>query len=169
MLANVVIKILLNVVLISTFIGIFFFTYETKIEKDIVEIQSTEIIQDLVGDFKKVLPRDLMQAVYDFVSPKLVAPNLESEDEYVKQNNKALIKKATMIMTTFSVVGVTLLLIAAFIFKVDMKEIAIHSAITLVFVGIAEFIFLTFMVKHYKTIDANFVKYKVLQTLANYN
>ena len=137
MLANVVIKILLNVVLISTFIGIFFFTYETKIEKDIVEIQSTEIIQDLVGDFKKVLPRDVMQAVYDFVSPKLVAPNLESEDEYVKQNNKALIKKATMIMTTFSVVGVTLLIIAAFIFKVDMKEIAIHSVITLVFVGIA--------------------------------
>lgn len=169
MLANVVIKILLNVVLISTFIGIFFFTYETKIEQDIVQIQSQEIIQDLAGDFKKVLPRDVMQNIYDNVSPRLIPPNLSDEDDYVKKTNKALIKKATIIMAAFSIVGISLLIVAAIIFKVNMKDIVIHSVATLIFVAIAEFIFLTFMVKHYKTIDANFVKYKVLQTLANYN
>lgn len=169
MLASVVIKILLNVVLISAFIGIFFFTYETKIEENIVEIQSKEIIQDMTGDFKKVLPPKVMQAVYDIVSPVLVAPDLSEEDEYVKTTNKALIKKATKIIASFTIIGIILLIGAAIIFKVPMKDIVISSVAILVFVAIAEYIFLTFMVQHYKTIDANFVKYTVLQTLAKYN
>lgn len=168
MLASVIIKILLNVVLISTFIGIFFFTYETKIEESIVEIQSKEIIQGLFGDFKKVLPPTAMQAVYDIISPKLVAPDMSSEDDYVKKSNKALIKKATKIMASFTIIGLALLIGAAIIFKVPMKDIAISSVATLVFVAIIEYIFLTFMVQHYKTIDANFVKYRILRTLANY-
>jgi hypothetical protein len=169
MLANTVIKILLNVVLISTFIGIFFFTYETKIEQDIVEIQSTDIIKDISGNLKTVLNHDDMEILYNNITPYLVAPNLQTEDEYVKVTNKALLKKATKLMAYFCAISLTLLIISAIMFKVNMKDILISSIVTLVFVAIIEFIFLTFMVKNYKTIDANFVKFKIIQTLANYN
>ena len=163
-----IVKIILSVVLISSFIGIFFFTYEARIEENIVKQQSTEIIQDFMGDFKTLLPPSMLQNVYSAVEPSLVAPDLSVEDENVKESNDALIKHATKIIVIFTVVGLMIAGGLCAMFKINPTKIILNTFITLVFVAIAEFIFVTYLVQNYSTIDSNFVKQKILNIMANY-
>jgi len=168
-------KIILSVVVISAFIGIFFFTYEAKIEKRIVKQQSDDIIRDFTSEFRSLLPQPILKDVYNSIEPSLVAPKLSeldqdlSElDQEVRASNEALVKKATRIIVIFVVIGLLLVALLCFIFRINPRDMIISTTITLLFVAIAEYIFVTYLVQNYSTIDSNFVRQKILNILANY-
>jgi protein-S-isoprenylcysteine O-methyltransferase Ste14 len=161
-------KIILSVVVISAFIGIFFFTYEAKVEQRIVKQQSEEIIKDFTSEFRSLLPQPILKDVYNSIEPNLVAPDLSELDEEVRASNQALVKKATRIIVIFVVIGLLLVALLCFIFRINPRDMIISTTITLLFVAIAEYIFVTYLVQNYSTIDSNFVRYKVLNILANY-
>ena len=161
-------KIILSVVVISAFIGIFFFTYEAKVEERIVKQQSEEIIKDFTSEFRSLLPQPILKDVYNSIEPSLVAPDLSELDEEVRASNQALIKKATRIIIIFVVIGLLLVALLCFIFRINPRDMIISTTITLLFVAIAEYIFVTYIVQNYSTIDSNFVRQKILNILANY-
>jgi len=161
-------KIILSVVVISAFIGIFFFTYEAKVEERIVKQQSEEIIKDFTSEFRSLLPQPILKDVYNSIEPSLVAPDLSELDEEVRASNKALVKKATRIIIIFVVIGLLLVALLCFIFRINPRDMIISTTITLLFVAIAEYIFVTYIVQNYSTIDSNFVRQKILNILANY-
>ena len=165
MIVNVIIKTLIQVILISSFIGIFFFTYAAKIEENIVKKQCSEIIDDLSDDMKTMVPYDILQKVYTQIVPNMRAPDLSREDADVKQKNDLLLKKITKLISIFIGVGLTLVIGLIWIFKIPIKEILISSGISVLFVAIVEYSFLTFFAQNYRTIDSNFVKMKIIQTL----
>ena len=169
MLSDIIVKIILSVVVISSFIGIFFFTYESKIEANIVRNQSSEIIKDCALELRELLPDQALQSLYDVVEPSLVAPDLSNEDLDVKTSNDALIKKVVRMIVIFTSIGFLLVALLCLIFKINPKDMLISTALTLVFVAAAEYIFVTYLVQNYSTIDANFVKRKILNILANYH
>lgn len=168
MLMENVAKIILSVVVISAFIGIFFFTYEAKVEEIIVKQQSAEIIKDFTSEIRTLLPRPILKDVYASIEPTLVTPDLSDLDEEVRESNKALIKKATRIIVIFTVVGLLLVALICLIFHINPKDMIIHTLITLFFVAVAEYIFVSYIVQNYTTIDSNFVRHKILNILANY-
>ena len=161
-------KIILSVVVISAFIGIFFFTYEAKVEERIVKQQSEEIIKDFTSEFRSLLPQPILKDVYNSIEPSLVAPDLSELDEEVRASNQALVKKATRIIVIFVVIGLLLVALLCFIFRINPRDMIISTTITLLFVAIAEYIFVTYIVQNYSTIDSNFVRQKILNILANY-
>ena len=165
MIVNVIIKTLIQVIIISSFIGIFFFTYAAKIEENIVKKQCSEIIDDLSDDMKTMVPYDILQKVYTQIVPNMRAPDLSREDADVKQKNDLLLKKITKLISIFIGVGLTLVIGLIWIFKIPIKEILISSGISVLFVAIVEYSFLTFFAQNYRTIDSNFVKMKIIQTL----
>ena len=168
MLTEHITKIILSVVVISAFIGIFFFTYEAKVEEKIVKQQSEEIIKDFTSEFRSLLPQPILKDVYNIIEPSLVAPDLSELDEEVRASNQALVKKATRIIVIFVVIGLLLVALLCFIFRINPRDMIISTTITLLFVAIAEYIFVTYLVQNYSTIDSNFVKQKILNILANY-
>lgn len=161
-------KIILSVVVISAFIGIFFFTYEAKVEERIVKQQSEEIIKDFTSEFRSLLPQPILKDVYNSIEPSLVAPDLSELDEEVRASNQALVKKASRIIVIFVIIGLLLVALLCFIFRINPRDMIISTTITLLFVAIAEYIFVTYIVQNYSTIDSNFVRQKILNILANY-
>jgi protein-S-isoprenylcysteine O-methyltransferase Ste14 len=161
-------KIILSVVVISAFIGIFFFTYEAKVEQRIVKQQSEEIIKDFTSEFRSLLPQPILKDVYNSIEPSLVAPDLSELDEEVRASNQALVKKASRIIVIFVIIGLLLVALLCFIFRINPRDMIISTTITLLFVAIAEYIFVTYLVQNYSTIDSNFVRQKILNILANY-
>lgn len=156
---------LLSVVLISAFIGVFFFTYATRVENEIVKVRSEEIINDLTNTFIKITPKEQREEINKIVGPYLVPPNLEKEDKEVVESNKQLRKKAFTFIITFFVVGFSTFFLLAHVFKFSARRMIHKNLIILIFVALTEFCFLTFFARHYITIDSNFIKYKVLETL----
>jgi hypothetical protein len=165
MIVNIIIKTLIPVILISSFIGIFFFTYAAKIEENIVKKQCSQIIEDLSDDIKTMVPSNMLEILYNQIIPKLQAPDLSKEDTDVKQKNDILLKKVTKLISIFIVGGLAIVIALVWFFKIPVKEILIHSSVSLLFVAIVEYSFLTFFAQNYRTIDSNFVKMQIIQTL----
>ena len=165
MIINIIIKTLIQVILISSFIGIFFFTYATKIEENIVKKQCAQIIQDLSDDMKTMVPANILEKVYTQIVPNIKAPDLSEQDADVKQKNDVLLKKVSKLVIMFIASGLAIVIGLVWIFKIPLGEILISSGTSVIFVAIVEYSFLTFFAQNYRTIDSNFVKMKIIETL----
>ena len=165
MMSFAIANVLLNVVLISSFIVVFFFTYGAKVEGEIVKKQCTEIVNDLMADIVPFLPND----VKTNIASSLSAPEMADLDAKVAADNKALMLKTIKLIVIAFIIGLAIVVAMSVYFKFSIKDLLIHNAVMLVFVGMTEFVFLTFFAKNYTTIDSNYIKYKVLTTIKNYN
>lgn len=161
-------SILCGVSLISVFIVIFFFTYASKVEKNIVQERCTEIVDDLTSGLESV-PKKYKAMIYSQIAPYLEAPSsLEEKDAIVAEQNKQLLKKATKIVGSFLVLSFLLVFVLSRIFGFSFLDIVKTNLIILIFVGLTEFAFLTFFAQNYITIDSNFVKETVVKTVADF-
>jgi len=169
-----IIKIIFQVIIIFIFVGIFFFTYASYIEQKIVEKQVDDIVVDLVGDIKMLWPPTNSSLTYVKQQIASTKPtNLSAQDDEVKASNKIILDKAVKSITIITIVGV-ILIFCIFMYSkyrgehIDYLGIIKNDFIILAFVASVEFGFLTFFAQNYRTIDSNFVKYKTLDTIANY-
>jgi hypothetical protein len=155
-------NIILHVILISTLISIFFFTYAAKIEEKIVKEQVEHIISDLVGPVKMLSPN--YQKVVKMAAQLLESPNMDDLDKKVADNNKKLLIKVSIMILILVIVGVFIIYKVSKTtrFGFDFKELMKHNAIILVFVLITEMAFITFIAKNHRMGDSNFVKKSVL-------
>jgi hypothetical protein len=153
-------QIVLNVTIVCTFIGVFFFTYAAKIEKDIVKDQSEYIASSMATDIRVFLP----PSVKEDITKNLTVPDMTDEDDSVKKSNTKLMKKAMLVLGILFIVGITFTFILTKIGKLDMK-ILINAIIILLFVAITEFVFLNVITRNYNVADPNFVKYSLLKSV----
>jgi hypothetical protein len=152
--------------MISVFIGIFFFTYASKIERNIVVKRSTEIVDDITSNMKMIIPEDQKQIIKNTIVPYLTIPDsLNKADKDVENANNALQKSAIEYIFIFASVCIVIVFCLSMMFKFSFFEIVEENIIVLVFVAITEYIFLTFFAQNYITIDSNFVKGKMIDTL----
>jgi len=152
--------------MISVFIGIFFFTYASKIEKNIVVKRSTEIVNSITSNMKTIIPENQKQIIKSDIIPYLVIPDsLKQADQDVENANNALQKSAIQYIFIFAAACLIIVFCMSFTFKFSFFEIIEENIIVLVFVAITEYIFLTFFAQNYITIDSNFVKSKMIDTL----
>ena len=63
MLAKHAANIIIATAMISVFLGIFFFTYASKVEQKIVVTRSTEIVDDLITTAKNAIPQDKKELI----------------------------------------------------------------------------------------------------------
>lgn len=165
MLSHFIANTILHVVLISVFIGIFFFTYASKVEKEIVETRSIAIVQDLMKDYNALAPSSFTGKT---ISQNINTPDMSKDDAEVEYNNKLLIMKVIKVLSIGFTIGILVVISICIYFKIPLKPLIITNLVSLFFVALTEFSFLTFFAKNYITIDSNYVKKVAIKTLINY-
>ena len=158
---EMLINIVINVGLISGFLGIFFFTYAAGVESDIVKINTKIVTDDLMETITPFLNSDVKNKLKTNLTP----PDLKLEDEKVQQSNDKL--KITAYTNLMIVVDITLTIafILSVIYKHPFIKILGINLIVLIFVGLTEFIFIHYIPHKYISADTNFVRYNILTTL----
>ena len=81
-------NIILNVTLIATFIGVFFFTYGKTIEENVVKNQSELVADYLAKDLSTFIDKETAQKI----TSTLLPPDMSKQDQDVEENNKQLNK-----------------------------------------------------------------------------
>lgn len=164
--AEYIAETIMGVILIATFICIFFFTYVSKVEGEVVKSQMSNIVNNLTNGLQ-ILP-DKDKGI-NLILKNLKAPDMSSADNDVEQSNNELKKKAAKIFGTIVVVGVIIIYYLWSKHRFDIKTMIIHSVIILVFVALTEFLFVTLVSKNYQIIDPNYVKYLIAKNLSEYS
>ena len=103
-------NIIMHIILISVFLGVFFFTYGTYLEKQIFKSQIEYLIDDSFGSLKVLLPENINEFLKQNFSNYNVVPD-KSEDEKVKKNNMNVIKKATIAIGVGFIIGIIIITI----------------------------------------------------------
>lgn len=161
------ITIIINVIFISIFIGIFFFTYGAYIEKRVVKNQMKLISSDLIG-YVNLLGNTTKEIVKSNIN-NINLPDMTKEDEDVKKNNINIIKLAIKANIIFIILILGLVYYTYSLSNKEflIKEIVIKNLIILFFVGLTEFTFLTWCGSRFISIDPNQIKLAILKNLKN--
>lgn len=166
--------IIFGVILIASFISVFFFTYVSKVEGQIVQNQMARIVNDLTSGNELILTPDQKRIIGTVIQSGLKTPDMSDVDAKVEANNNELKKKALKIFGTMVLVGCAI--IAAIYVKykgtdkaINLTEIVQYSMIILALVAATEFIFVSEITKNYEIIDPNYVRYLILDNFKTYS
>jgi hypothetical protein len=158
-----IIFILLNILLISTFIVIFFFTYGDAVEKKSIIDQMSFLVDNIYNDVK-IYGKNTSSFIKNKIN-NYTPPDTTSQDNYIKSLNKKTIQKAINAITIFIII---LLVIIAFIYynyKVELQPLFIKSLIILISVGFTEYVFLSYFGSKYISLNPNSVKLFVIENI----
>jgi len=159
-------KILINVLFISIFISLFFFTYGASIEKKVVENQMDFLCINLT-DMIKLGGKEVNQQITDAVK-NITIPDLSEEDQKAYDTNKNIMMQVIKLVIIFFIV------VSFIVFGVysqfgnktyDLGEIISNNLVILFFIGLTEFSFLTFFGAKFISIDPNKTKLSIIQNL----
>jgi len=159
-------NIILHVTLISTFIGIFFFTYASRIEENIVKKQVAFLIEDN-REIISLIPNDIKQNLVSKLND--IKLDLSEDDNKTTEQNKKLLLNAAKILSVVLIVGVYIVLKMSHMYNFNFVHLLKENLIILCFVALTEFVFLTFFVQHYLSIDPNIIKRKFITIISGNN
>ncbi len=157
-------QIILNVILVATFITIFYFTYAKNIEQQILVKQMKYITNNLLDDFSLFVPNNQRKLLHHSFN-NIKAPDMSDQDAEVETNNKQVIKQTLMVL--IPVVFVSLILMSYIVYKckLSLGDILLQGLLTLIVVAIVEFVFLKYLGGNYYSADPNFVKFKIIDEI----
>ncbi len=163
-------NIIMHIILISIFIGIFFFTYGATVERDVIKSQVDYFVDDLLGVFKPFtskLPDNVKEQIKSF------NPTLDnSEDIKAAKQNDETKKKAAMGIIALLVVG--LLIITIVMKRLDRQgmskgkiwsKLLKQNLVIIIFVALTEFICINMFGRKYMSVDTNRIKKEVIDHL----
>lgn len=168
-----VVFVLLEVSLIATFLAIFYFTYVKNVENNIVDQQISYLVTDLTDISKYVLDDEERQKIRDKLN-EIQIPDLKEEDKRVINNNNKIENQATIYISVLLSVGF-LAFIAYYIHstKIGKGDIVfgdfMNALVILLAVAITEYLFLNLIVKNYRSVKVNNIKYKILENINNFS
>lgn len=160
--------ILLGVILIASFITIFFFTYVSKVEGQVVKNQISDIVADLTDGTKLIFTPTQLNVISTALEQYLVMPDMSEADARAEENNRGIQQNAIKIFGIGISVGIVILLLLWYKYKFSMFELLKYSLITLAMVALTEFLFVTIVSKNYVIVDPNYVRYLIVRNLRDY-
>lgn len=160
-------NVILHVVLISSFIGIFFFTYGSYVEQQVIKSQMDYIVKDMVGDLNNFIPSGSKSTINATIG-QIQPPDMSKEDADAQNNNSKLLKQALTVLGIVFAIGMGTTIWMSYHYNFSMKELLKTDLIILGFVALTEFCYLTFIGKNYRSGDPNYVKKALVESLQKY-
>jgi hypothetical protein len=160
--------IILSFVLTATFIAIFFFTYVSSVEADIIKTQIDKVITDFVSSTNIVLTPDQKSQVGKIITSGLTVPDMSDDDNKAAKTNSDLVNQSMIIFGCLVGGGLLIVLGMWYYYKLDILEILKYSLIMLAVIALTELLFVTLVTKNYRLIDDNYLSYLVVTNLENY-
>ena len=158
--ADNVVELIMNVVFIATFIGVLFFTYGSRVEKDVVNEQVSYAVSQLFGDVQFIGGKPIQDMI-----GQIKPPNMENADRIVAESNKKLIMKVAIVLSVFFVVGTLIAYFIARKYDVDFKKTLVKNIMILIVVAVTEFTFIKLFTSKYKSLDPNFIVKSIIQSV----
>jgi hypothetical protein len=154
-----------NVLFITLFIGLFFFTYVAYIEESVVQSQMGYLSEEILSKIK-ILGNDFITLFGNYVNT-MGKPNLDKEDKEVEIQNSNVKYKALYANIGFSIIVIGLVYV---IYNMSDKsfsisDIIIKNLIILFFIALTEFSFLTYFGSKYVSLNLNAVKYSLINNI----
>jgi hypothetical protein len=156
-------NIILHITLISCFIALFFFTYGCIVEEEILK-NNIQFLADNLTQNSNLIPQKIKNELKGELE-KIQISN-KSDENADKQNKKIILLTVEIFVPVF-VVGILIIFIIYKISKYDYKKLIKDNLIILFFVGLTEFIFFTFYIKKYISINPNHIKKEVIKNISN--
>lgn len=134
------------------------------LKKKVLENQLDYLVDDTLGSFKIFMP-ELSDNIKKTIIDYKLKPNVDA-DEAVKNNNKKIIKKAS--------IAIRLLIVFVLSKKMDKEgmtnrqfytKLIKYNLITIIFIGLTEYIFAAGFAKNYISIDMNYIKKNIVDNL----
>ncbi len=164
---EVIANIILHVAFISSFLGIFFFTYGSRVEKDVVKDQIDFIVKNFTDDITNTVPPEYLQRISPIIQT-LQPPDMSKEDIEVEEQNHKLLIKAMSVISVVLAISILSVVYLSKKYNFDLWNMIKENIVILCFVALTEFCFLTFIGKTFRSADPNFVKFTIIQTLKKY-
>jgi hypothetical protein len=169
-------EILLQIILITGFISVFFFTYGKQIEKEVVENQTKLLASTFTKDIV-VLPRETQEQL-KVIAQKLKAPDFSAQDQKAAESNKKLETRTFHVIFLLALTGIILIGLlwgisnknSGFRETFALRDITRDSFIILTCIAIVEFSIATFVLRNYRAASSNYVMKEVVgkvQTFAS--
>ena len=158
---HILINVVMNVGLFTTFIGIFFFTYVVNVEEDTVKTQISIIITEFMNSIKPFLSQDLTNKILNNIKE----PDLSAEDDNIKKQNLNLKNNAIFQILIILIIAMVLGYILCQYYGYNFYYILGNNLIILLLIGLTEFTFLYMVPTKHITGDPNYVMYKLLTKL----
>ena len=170
---------LLMLAIYSVFVGVFFFSYGSYIEKTVVKNQIDVLINNFTEDFifyanQSKNGADLINNI-DKTIQNIVPPDLSKLDEEVYNKNSSLIKKATITLVITFIIFLILSIIIWYFGLTSLQKLnvsywsIIQRLLLIMFiVMMVEFLFFTLVVGNYHPVDPNDIKKFMVKSLENY-
>ncbi len=178
------VNVLLHIMLLSTFIVIFFFSYDAYVEGQVVKNSITSVVKSCINDLLLVVPSG---TIPPGSLDNLSVPDLSKEDSEVAESNAKLLKKAGTFIGIFLGVGI-IVIIGLWKWSVHRQgwvfpkkrplfrnngfsigRVCAENFVMLLFVALSEFIFTMFVAANYKPLDNNSVKRLIIKNLVEYS
>lgn len=157
-------NVMLSVALVATFVSLFFFTYVAEVEQQIVQLQMSRIVTDLLTPVKLMMSPSQIGTIKERLKT-VTLPDTSAQDAQVEATNKTLRNRAFGIFFG-STGGIILLLgILRFFVYYDLTRLVVRNLLAIAFVAGTYFLFVTFVVRNFYLIDSNYVRYVVLENV----
>lgn len=164
---NGICNLLVSLTIFSLFLSIFYFTYASNVENEILNIQIKNLVDNLTSNIKDFNNIDRGYLINLINNTKF--PDLSKEDNDVSNTNSSLIKKALLIFGIFSLITTIIIIIICYIYKINILQILKVNIILLIFVALTEIFFLNIIAKSYRSLDPNVVKKNFINNLQSIN
>lgn len=157
--------VILQILLVVTFITLFFFTYVAHIEQKIITTQISRLVDDLARDLNIFITPDVRKILQKSVAAATVDA---SGDASAEASNQAIRKKMTTILIIMNSVGAVALGALMLCFKLNFASIVVPALVSVGIVAAIEFTFVTVFAANYRSLDENDVKRRIISALISY-
>jgi len=159
-----IVSIIIIVILIATYLTIFYFKYGTTIEKNVVVEQVNYIVDDFTKDLSLVSPQHLAD-LKDFVR-QVKRPNMDEEDANAEAHNKAIEQQSMKIIFVACAIGIVISYLASKHYNFSIVELMKKNLLLLAFIAATEISFLMVFARNYMSADPNYVKLVILDKIS---
>lgn len=154
---------IMTVILVATFLTIFYFTYVSHVEESIAKEQIELLVDDFTSDLQLLPAQDRELLKQNLKNVK--RQNMSSQDQEMEEHNKKVVSDALTALVILNVIGIGIAYYLSYKYEFSFWEILKHNLIVLIFIALTEFIFLNVFVRNYISVEVNKVKLQVLDRL----
>ena len=155
------ISIISSVGIVMAFLGIFFFTYAADVEQEIVQINASIVVEDLLDVISPILDDNTKASVIT----KLKYPDMHYADNEVLKNNKNIMTNALGKLAIIFFVLITIGYGISYVSKNNYMSIIGLNLVILIFIGLTEYTFLNMIVKKFIAVDTNYIRLLIIKKL----
>ncbi len=175
--ASLGIDIFLHVLILFSFLTIFFFAYISKLEKQNLDDTVNNLVIDKTNNVlsqidiwqKKLEPQvkiNIDWVQLNNISQKMIETS-KNETPEIKKNNQQLFRNSIIAIIVLFIlfIGITVVLKYVFHFKIDLKHILIMNLVVFSITGLIEFLFFNFVASKYVPVVPTDISGEVINTI----